>query len=265
MLEWNSELIIAYFVVYKEQLIALGVVPGDPDSAAKAIADLKAELDKEKAAQEIAHVEVDTLTRPIKDFETSSNKFAAQTPTLEEKVKHLENKVVDGLNEVRARELCLEHNTKANGDYQKQSAQLTRKLESNFPWSFKALSHSLYILWLNPLWFAESDAELNALKVMVNNAVAFFYLGVSSSGTHDSQLLDSLSTRSQEIILTNMKQSESLNLGILKSLYPWADLDTASKGFAATCRDEEALKLVEDSAMTVGNIMDMLGVDMSLG
>jgi chromosome segregation ATPase len=126
--------------------MALGVIPGDPDSAAKAIADLKAELDKEKAAQEIAHVEVDTLTRPIKDFETSSNKFAAQTPTLEEKVKHLENKVVDGLNEVRARELCLEHNTKANGDYQKQSTQLTRKLESNFPWSFKALSHSLYIL-----------------------------------------------------------------------------------------------------------------------
>jgi chromosome segregation ATPase len=126
--------------------MALGVVPGDPDSAAKVIADLKAELDKEKAAQTIAHVEVDTLTRPIKDFKTSSNKFAAQTPTLEEKVKHLENKVVDGLNEVRARELCLEHNTKANGDYQKQSAQLTRKLESNFPWLFKALSHSLYIL-----------------------------------------------------------------------------------------------------------------------
>jgi hypothetical protein len=40
---------------------------------------------------------------------------------------------VDGLNEVRARELCLEHTTKANDDYQKQNAQLTRKLESKFP------------------------------------------------------------------------------------------------------------------------------------
>jgi hypothetical protein len=34
-----------------------------------------------------------------------ADKFAAQIPTLEDKVKHLENKVVDGLNEVRAREL----------------------------------------------------------------------------------------------------------------------------------------------------------------
>jgi hypothetical protein len=40
--------------VYKEQLMALGVVPGDPDSAAKAFTNLKTELDKEKAAQEIA-------------------------------------------------------------------------------------------------------------------------------------------------------------------------------------------------------------------
>jgi hypothetical protein len=69
----------------------------------------------------------------------STNKFAAQIHILEEKVKYLENKVVDGLNEVRARELCLERTTKANDDYQKQNAQLTKKLESKFPWSFKAL------------------------------------------------------------------------------------------------------------------------------
>jgi hypothetical protein len=41
-------------------------------------------------------------------------------PTLEEKVKHLENKVVDGLNEVRARELCLEHTTITNDNYKKK-------------------------------------------------------------------------------------------------------------------------------------------------
>jgi hypothetical protein len=100
---------------------------------------------------------------------------------------------------------------------------------------------------------------------MVDNAIAFFYLGESSTGTHAPQMLDSLSTRSREIILTNMEQSVSLNLGILKSLYPRADLDTASEGFAATCSDEEALKLIDDSAMTVGHIEDILGVDMSLG
>jgi hypothetical protein len=34
--------------VYKEKLMGLGIVPDDRDSAAKALADLKAELDKEK-------------------------------------------------------------------------------------------------------------------------------------------------------------------------------------------------------------------------
>jgi hypothetical protein len=46
-------------------------------------------------------------------------------------------------------------------------------------------------------------------------------------------MLDSLPTRSQEIILTNMKQSASLTLGILKSLYPRADLDAVGEGLVA--------------------------------
>jgi hypothetical protein len=62
----------------------------------------------------------------------------------------------------------------------------------------------------------------------------------------------------------NMQQSVSLSLGILKSLYPQADLDEAGQGFAVTCTDKEALKPVEDSAMTVGQVADMLGVDMFL-
>jgi hypothetical protein len=32
-----------------------------------------------------------------------------------------------------------------------------------------------------------------------------------------------------------------------------------------TCNDDEALKLVEGSAKTAGQVVDMLGVDMSLG
>jgi hypothetical protein len=42
-------------------------------------------------------------------------------------------------------------------------------------------------------------------------------------------------------------------------------LDAVGEGFAATCSDEEALKLIEDSAVMMGHITDMLGVDMSLG
>jgi hypothetical protein len=78
-------------------------------------------------------------------------------------------------------------------------------------------------------------------------------------------MLDSLPTRSREIILTNMRQTVSLTLRTLKSLYPWADLDAVGEGFAVTCSDKEALKLVEDFAATTGQVVDMLGVDMSLG
>jgi hypothetical protein len=76
-------------------------------------------------------------------------------------------------------------------------------------------------------------------------------------------MLDSLSTRSWEIILINMKQSVSLTLEILKSLYPRADLDATGEGFVATCSDDEALKLVEDSSVTTERIVDILPVDMS--
>jgi hypothetical protein len=79
------------------------------------------------------------LTRAVKDLKIFADKFAAQILDLEEKVKHLENKVIDGLNEIRAKELYLERTTKANDNYQKQNAQLTQNLESKFLWSFKAL------------------------------------------------------------------------------------------------------------------------------
>jgi hypothetical protein len=61
-----------------------------------------------------------------------------------------------------------------------------------------------------------------------------------------------------------MRQLTSLTLGILKSLYPRANLDATGEGFVETCSDEEALKLVEDSAKIASHVVDMLGVDMSL-
>jgi hypothetical protein len=109
------------------------------------------------------------------------------------------------------------------------------------------------------------DAKLNALKAMVDNAIAFFYPAESCSGSHAPQMLDSLPIRSLEISLANMKQSASLTLGILRSLYPQADMDAVGEGFAATCSDEESLELIEDSAVIVGHIVDMLGVDLCLG
>jgi hypothetical protein len=55
-----------------------------------------------------------------------------------------------------------------------------------------------------------------------------------------------------------MKQAVSLTLGILKSLYPRVDLDVAGDGFAATYTDEEGLKLVKDSTLTVDRIVKMV-------
>jgi hypothetical protein len=100
---------------------------------------------------------------------------------------------------------------------------------------------------------------------MVDNAVAFFCPGESSSEARTSQMLDSLPMRYREIILASMRQSVSLSLGILKSLYPRADLDAVGEGFTATCSDEEALKLIEDSVVMAGQVVDMLGVGMPLG
>jgi hypothetical protein len=97
---------------------------------------------------------------------------------------------------------------------------------------------------------AESNVKLNALKVMVENAILFFYSGESSTAMHAPQMVESLSTRSWEIILAVMKQLVGLTLGILKSLYPQANLDATGEGFTITCSDVEALKLVEDSAVT---------------
>jgi hypothetical protein len=56
---------------------------------------LKAKLDKERAAQITCQVEIDVLTRAVKDLKISADRFTAQIPTLKGKVKHLENKVVN--------------------------------------------------------------------------------------------------------------------------------------------------------------------------
>jgi hypothetical protein len=82
--------------------MALGIVSSDPDSATKAFADLKTELDKEKATRKAAQIEVDTLAWAVKILKILADMFVAQFPTLEDKVRYLQNKVVDGLNEIRA-------------------------------------------------------------------------------------------------------------------------------------------------------------------
>jgi hypothetical protein len=94
--------------------------------------------------------------------------------------------------------------------------------------------------------------------------VVFFYPKDSTLAARAPQLLDGLPTWARRVILANMRQSTSLTLKILKSLYPRANLGAAGEGFTVTCTEEEANKLVEDSIMTTSQIMEMLLVDMQL-
>jgi hypothetical protein len=118
-------LIITSFAEYKDQLLTLGVIPGAPGSETQALANLKADLDAEKVARVTAQVEGDVLSWAVCDLKVSADRFATQIPTLEDKVKHLEDKVVEGLKEVRAQELCLERTTQANDNYKKEVSHLT--------------------------------------------------------------------------------------------------------------------------------------------
>jgi hypothetical protein len=81
--------------------MVLNIVPSDPNSVTKAFANLKAELDKEKATRITGQVEIDVLTRVVKNLKISADRFTRQISTLKDKIKHLKNKVVDGLNEIK--------------------------------------------------------------------------------------------------------------------------------------------------------------------
>jgi hypothetical protein len=114
------------------QLIALSVELGNKDSAAKSFATLKNELAKEKAAQEKKQADAETLSQAVEELKKTAYSLIAQVPSLEEKVRHLDNKVLDSLTELQAKELSLERTTKANEDYKSLNTQLMMKLESKY-------------------------------------------------------------------------------------------------------------------------------------
>jgi chromosome segregation ATPase len=187
-----------------KQLMTLGIEPGVQNSAAKSLTTLKSEIAEETTTWEKAQAEVDTLTRAVGDLKKMTNKFAAQIPILEEKVKHLDNKVLDRLAKIHAKELGLERTTEANEDYKNKSNRLTKKLESKLQ-SLLSLRTCIFLNILTLLRLIENDAKLNALKAMVENVVSFLYPNDPSTATRATQLLDGMPTQSWEVILANMK------------------------------------------------------------
>jgi cob(I)alamin adenosyltransferase len=84
-----------------EQLTSLGVDPGDNDLAARYLAYLKFELADEKATWKEDKDKLQTLARACADLKKTVDKFTAQ-------VTKLEQKILDGLTELCAKELSLE-------------------------------------------------------------------------------------------------------------------------------------------------------------
>jgi hypothetical protein len=107
----------SHAIVFMEQLMALDVEPADQDLVTKSLATLKVELVEEKATREKAQTKAETLARVVENLKKIGNRFAAQIPVLEEKVKHLDSNVLDTLTEAHTNELSFERVTKANEDY----------------------------------------------------------------------------------------------------------------------------------------------------
>jgi septal ring factor EnvC (AmiA/AmiB activator) len=197
MLEQYFELTLHFFrAVLMAQLTTLAVEPGNQDSIAKSFATLKNKLAEKRAARVKAQADAKTLARVIEDLKKMTDGFAAQVLALEEKVKHLDNKVLDSQTKLIANELCLERTTKANDDYKSQNTRLTKKLESKLPSPLSLRSCTFLIILVIPLRLAQTEAELNALKAMVENAVSFFYPNDTSLAARAPLLLDGLPTRS---------------------------------------------------------------------
>jgi hypothetical protein len=74
------------------------------------------------------------------------DRFTAQISALEERVKHLDNKVIDTLSDAHAKELSLERVTKSNEDYKSQNAWLTKKdrVSSHFLCPLRLVLCSMY-------------------------------------------------------------------------------------------------------------------------
>jgi hypothetical protein len=59
------------------QLVAIGIKPGNHDSATKSFAALKNELTKEKAAREKAQVDVETLAWAVEELKKTADSLIA--------------------------------------------------------------------------------------------------------------------------------------------------------------------------------------------
>jgi hypothetical protein len=80
--EWTLDWPLTYFAKYRDQLMALAIIPGDLDSTAKTFADLKASLDEEKAAWLTARLKLMYWVRQSKTWRFSQTGSPPKSPLL---------------------------------------------------------------------------------------------------------------------------------------------------------------------------------------
>jgi chromosome segregation ATPase len=113
-----------------EQLATLGVTPGDQESVAKTIAALRKELTDEKLVWEEHKRDAKTLSQLVEELKKTTDQLSTYVSPLESKVKTRNGTITDLHTELHARELSLEQTTATNDDFQCQSTQLIKNLES---------------------------------------------------------------------------------------------------------------------------------------
>ena len=66
--------------------------------------------------------------------------------------------------------------------------------------------------------------------------------------------------KTRELMKKRMLRASSLTPGILKSLYPRANLDVAGEGFAKDYKSAQASQLVKDSVTAATEIIEMIKI-----
>jgi hypothetical protein len=69
-----------------------------------------------------------------------------------------------------------------------------------------------------------------------------------------------VSDKSRELIKKQILMASSLTLGVLKSLYPHANLDVVGEGFTKDCDQAQAAQLIKDSLQAAAQIIDMINI-----
>ena len=90
--------------------------------------------------------------------------------------------------------------------------------------------------------------------------VSYFYSGQAHTASQLPELLTTVPEKTRELMKKRMLRASSLTLGILKSLYPRANLDIAGEGFAKNCEPMQASQLVKDSVAAATEFIEMIKI-----